>query len=150
MSLSEALTYIQGVLNQDRRAIAKAITLIESSLPAHQDITHEILDAILPYTGKAIRLGVTGIPGAGESTFIDSFGAMLTHQGYHVAVLAVDDRASSDRRRRGEPSGTSPEKRGKRCFCARPPVLMWSSSKQWGWASRKWPSLPWWISFWFL
>ena len=90
MSLSEAQTYIQGVLNRDRRAIAKTITLIESALPAHQDIAHEILDAILPYTGKAIRLGVTGFPGAGKSTFIDSFGTMLTCRGYHVAVLAVD------------------------------------------------------------
>ncbi|MDQ5987921.1 MAG: GTPase ArgK [Syntrophus sp. SKADARSKE-3] len=90
MSLSEAQTYIQGILNRDRRTIAKAITMIESSLPAHQDIARDILDAILPFTGKAIRLGVTGLPGAGKSTFIESFGTMLTGMGHHVAVLAVD------------------------------------------------------------
>jgi LAO/AO transport system kinase len=83
-------TYISGLLNQDRRILAKTITLIESSLAADQEMAHRILDAILPHTGKALRLGITGTPGAGKSTFIESFGTMLTEQGHRVAVLAVD------------------------------------------------------------
>jgi LAO/AO transport system kinase len=68
-------TYIDGVLRRDRRMIAKTITLIESALPAHQEMAREILDRLIPYTGQAVRLGVTGLPGAGKSTFIESFGA---------------------------------------------------------------------------
>lgn len=82
--------YIQGVINRDRRMLAKAITLIESSLPADQEGSRNLLDALMPYTGRAMRLGVTGLPGAGKSTFIESFGALLTRKGYRVAVLAVD------------------------------------------------------------
>ncbi len=83
-------TYIQGVLKHDRRMIAKTITLIESALPAHQEMARSILDTLMPHTGKAIRLGITGLPGAGKSTFIESFGTMLTERGYQVAVLTVD------------------------------------------------------------
>lgn len=82
--------YIQGVLNGDRRTLAKAITLVESSLPSDEETARQILDALLPYTGDALRLGVTGLPGAGKSTFIESFGTLLTQRGYRVAVLAVD------------------------------------------------------------
>jgi len=70
--------------------LAKTITLVESSLPADQELSRQILDALMPHTGKALRLGITGLPGAGKSTFIESFGTMLTRKGYHVAVLAVD------------------------------------------------------------
>jgi LAO/AO transport system kinase len=82
--------YVQGVLNGDRRLIAKTITLIESSLPAHQRLAQTIIDFLLPYTGKAIRLGITGVPGVGKSTFIESLGTMLVKKGHRVAVLAVD------------------------------------------------------------
>lgn len=82
--------YVQGVLDQNRRMLAKTITLVESSLPADQELSRQILDALMPYTGKALRLGITGLPGAGKSTFIESFGTMMTRKGYHVAVLAVD------------------------------------------------------------
>jgi LAO/AO transport system kinase len=82
--------YIEGITSGDRRVLAKAITLVESILPAHQEAARKILDRILPYTGKAVRLGITGLPGAGKSTFIESFGKMLTAQGHRVAVLAVD------------------------------------------------------------
>ena len=82
--------YVQGVLNDDRRLIAKTITLIESSLPAHQRLAQTITDLLLPYAGKAIRLGITGVPGVGKSTFIESLGTMLVKKGRHVAVLAVD------------------------------------------------------------
>ena len=82
--------YVQGVLNGDRRLIAKAITLIESSLAAHQRLAQTIIDLLLPYSGKAIRLGITGVPGVGKSTFIESLGTMLVKKGHLVAVLAVD------------------------------------------------------------
>ena len=82
--------YVQGVLNGDRRLIAKTITLIESSLPAHQRLAQTITDLLLPHAGKAIRLGITGVPGVGKSTFIESLGTMLVKKGHLVAVLAVD------------------------------------------------------------
>jgi len=82
--------YIQGVLEQNRLVLARTITLIESSLPAHQEMAKTILNRLLPHTGRAYRLGITGVPGAGKSTFIESFGTMLTENGHHVAVLAID------------------------------------------------------------
>lgn len=82
--------YIEGVLQQNRLVLARTITLIESSLPADQKMARVILNRLLPSTGKAYRLGITGVPGAGKSTFIESFGTMLTEQGHRVAVLAID------------------------------------------------------------
>ena len=82
--------YVQGVLDGDRRALAKTITLIESSLPAHQEMAAMVVDKLLPYSGKAVRLGITGIPGVGKSTFIESLGMMLIDKEHRVAVLAVD------------------------------------------------------------
>ena len=78
------------IIAGNRRAIAKAITLIESSRPDHQKKAQELLNLLLPYTGKTVRLGLTGVPGVGKSTFIESFGKLLTGQGIRVAVLAVD------------------------------------------------------------
>jgi LAO/AO transport system kinase len=82
--------YVQGVQECNRRVLAKTITLIESSLPAHQKLARTIIDLLLPYTGKAVRLGITGVPGVGKSTFIESLGTMLVKKGHRVAVLAVD------------------------------------------------------------
>jgi LAO/AO transport system kinase len=82
--------YVQGVQECNRRVLAKTITLIESSLPAHQELARTIIDLLLPYTGKAVRLGITGVPGVGKSTFIESLGTMLAKKGHRVAVLAVD------------------------------------------------------------
>ena len=90
MMLKDPEYYVQGVLEQNRLALARTITLIESSLPAHQEIAKTILNMLLPHTGKAYRLGITGVPGAGKSTFIESFGTMLTENGHRVAVLAID------------------------------------------------------------
>ncbi|MDI6687137.1 MAG: methylmalonyl Co-A mutase-associated GTPase MeaB [Desulfobacterales bacterium] len=87
---NKAEYYIQGVLKRDRPVLAKAITLIESSLASHQDLSRTIIDRLLPYTGKAVRLGITGIPGAGKSTFIESLGMILVKKGNLPAVLAVD------------------------------------------------------------
>ncbi len=86
--------YIQGVLDANRLMLARTITLIESSLPTHQEMVRQVIDRLLPHTGKAIRLGITGVPGAGKSTFIDSFGSLLTRLGHRVAVLAIDPSSS--------------------------------------------------------
>lgn len=82
--------YVQGILAGDRLTLARTITLIESILPAHQKLARDIVDQILPQTGKSVRVGITGVPGAGKSTYIESFGTMLTQMGHKVAVLAID------------------------------------------------------------
>jgi LAO/AO transport system kinase len=90
MTIYDPQYYIDGVLNRNRLVLARTITLIESSLPAHQEIARIVIDRLLPSTGKAVRLGITGVPGAGKSTFIESFGTMLTGLGHRLAVLAID------------------------------------------------------------
>jgi len=82
--------YIQGVLDANRLMLSRTITLIESALPEHQELAGRIIEQLLPHTGNAVRLGITGVPGAGKSTFIESFGTMLTGLGHRVAVLAID------------------------------------------------------------
>ncbi len=72
------------------RAIGKGITLIESKKPEHSQKALQLLDILLPYTGNSFRVGITGVPGVGKSTFIESFGGCLTEKGHRVAVLAVD------------------------------------------------------------
>jgi LAO/AO transport system kinase len=80
----------ERVLQGDRRALARAITLIESRRSDHQEQAEALLARLLPQTGRAIRLGITGTPGAGKSTFIEAFGRHLIAQGHKIAVLAVD------------------------------------------------------------
>jgi LAO/AO transport system kinase len=89
-----AADYAQGVRSGDRARLAQAITLIESRNADHQKIAQEMLIALLPQTGNSLRIGISGLPGAGKSTFIDAFGTMLTGQGHKVAVLAVDPTSS--------------------------------------------------------
>ena len=79
-----------GVLAHQRRALAKAITLIESTRADHQLRAQVVLEALLPHTGKSIRVGLSGVPGVGKSTFIEVLGMMLIERGHRVAVLAVD------------------------------------------------------------
>ncbi|MCG8685644.1 MAG: methylmalonyl Co-A mutase-associated GTPase MeaB [Desulfobacterales bacterium] len=81
---------IKGIEAGNRRMIAKTMTLIESNLPAHQALAHRVLDTILPKTGNSVRLGITGVPGVGKSTFIENLGVTLADDGHKVAVLAVD------------------------------------------------------------
>lgn len=81
---------IDKLLNKDIRTLAKAITLIESSRPDDKQETQDLLQKILPHSGKSFRLGISGIPGAGKSTFIESFGLYLIEEGHRVAVLAID------------------------------------------------------------
>jgi len=82
--------YVDGVRSGDRAVLARAITLIESRNPAHRAQAQEVLNALLPFSGEARRIGITGVPGVGKSTFIEAFGKMLTGSGHKVAVLAVD------------------------------------------------------------
>ena len=77
-----------------RRALSKAITLIESSRADHRVQAHALLDALLPHTGRSLRLGISGVPGVGKSTFIEALGLYLIGQGQRVAVLAVDPSSS--------------------------------------------------------
>lgn len=88
--IKPAHEYVAGVLAGNRLLLARTITLIESTLPEHQQLAREIIDLLLPHTGKSRRLGITGVPGAGKSTYIESFGTMLTEMGHRVAVLAID------------------------------------------------------------
>src|SRR5690606_27660274 len=80
----------ERLLQGDRRALSKAITLIESTRAEDREGTERLLRDILPATGKASRVGLSGTPGAGKSTFIEAFGSFLPEQGHRVAVLAVD------------------------------------------------------------
>lgn len=82
--------FIQGILDGDRSVLARSITLIESQAEHHFQKAQELLQQLLPYTGKTIRIGITGVPGAGKSTFIEAFGTYLCNSGLRVAVLAVD------------------------------------------------------------
>jgi LAO/AO transport system kinase len=74
----------------NRRALAKAITLTESRLPEHREQAQELLESLLPFTGNSVRIGISGVPGVGKSTFIEAFGQLLLAQGKRLAVLAVD------------------------------------------------------------
>ena len=85
---------VDGVLAQQRRALAKTITLIESTRVDHQVRAQQVLKELLPHTGKAIRVGISGVPGAGKSTFIESLGLHLVDSGKRLAVLAVDPSSS--------------------------------------------------------
>jgi LAO/AO transport system kinase len=86
--------HVRSVLDGSRAGIARAITLVESTRPDHRAVAQQLLSELLPHTGKAIRVGITGVPGVGKSTFIDEFGTMLTGAGHRVAVLAVDPSSS--------------------------------------------------------
>jgi LAO/AO transport system kinase len=82
--------YVAGVLAGDRAVLSRAITLIESQSPLHEDLAQEVLQRLLPRAGKAKRIGITGSPGVGKSTLIEALGCHLTGQGRTVAVLAID------------------------------------------------------------
>lgn len=82
--------YVNGILNSDRVMLSQAITLVESNLSEHQHKAQQIIERCLPYAGKSIRVGITGVPGVGKSTTIEALGTKLTHSGHKLAVLAID------------------------------------------------------------
>lgn len=88
---------LRGIRENDRAALGRAITLVESNVPDDRRSAQELLTSLLPDTGKAYRIGISGIPGVGKSTFIESFGLNLVARGHRVAVLAVDPSSSLSR-----------------------------------------------------
>ncbi|MFU8844786.1 MAG: methylmalonyl Co-A mutase-associated GTPase MeaB, partial [Bacteroidales bacterium] len=83
-------TYVEGIRSGNRSLLSQAITLVESSLPKHQSVAQEIIEQCLPFTGNSIRIGITGVPGVGKSTFIEALGVLVTGKGHQLAVLAID------------------------------------------------------------
>ena len=95
MSASDAdQALVEGVRRGERRAIAKAITLLESTRADHRRRADALLNALLPHTGRSLRLGISGVPGVGKSTFIEVLGLHLIAQGHRVAVLTIDPSSS--------------------------------------------------------
>ncbi|WP_299434738.1 methylmalonyl Co-A mutase-associated GTPase MeaB [uncultured Maribacter sp.] len=92
-----AAAYIEGVLVGDRVILSRAITIIESNLKSDKAIAKEIIQAILPKSGNSIRIGVTGVPGVGKSTFIEAFGKHLVAEGNKVAILSIDPSSQRSR-----------------------------------------------------
>ncbi len=85
-----ASEFVEGILSGNITMLSQAVTLVESSLPNHQLIAQEVIERCLPYAGKSVRLGITGVPGAGKSTFIEALGMNLVNKGHKLAVLAID------------------------------------------------------------
>lgn len=82
--------YLKGILKGNITILSQAVTLVESNKPEHQKVAQEIIIKCLPHTGKSVRMGITGVPGAGKSTFIESLGKHITGMGGKLAVLAID------------------------------------------------------------
>lgn len=96
-TLLTAGQYVEGIRRGDISVLGRAVTLVESTAPAHQALAQEVIEKCLPYTGNSRRIGITGVPGAGKSTSIDTFGLHAIRQGHRLAVLAIDP--SSERTR---------------------------------------------------
>ena len=88
--LPSASELVEGIIKGDTTQLARAVTLVESLVPAHQAIAQEVIEKCLPHSGRSRRIGITGVPGAGKSTSIDSFGMHVIGQGHRLAVLAID------------------------------------------------------------
>lgn len=86
--------YVEGVMKGNRAMLGRAITLVESNSHAHMELAQEVLGRLMPLAGKSLRIGVSGVPGAGKSTFIEALGCHIIEQGHKVAVLAVDPSSS--------------------------------------------------------
>ena len=89
--------YAQGLADGDISMLGRAITMVESTKTEHQELAQQILEKCMPKTGKSIRIGITGVPGVGKSTFIESFGKLITSMGKKVAVLAIDPSSEQGR-----------------------------------------------------
>lgn len=82
--------YYNGIIHANRAILGKAITLIESSLPSDKELAQQVIEKCLPHSGKSVRVGITGVPGVGKSTFIEAFGIQLADSGKKLCVLAID------------------------------------------------------------
>ncbi len=82
--------FVEGILSGNRTILSQAITMVESSLPDHYETAQLIVEKCLPFSGRSVRIGITGVPGAGKSTFIETFGLFITGTGRKIAVLTVD------------------------------------------------------------
>ena len=91
---AEDRALVEGVLARDRRALAKTITLLESTRNDHRARGEQVLEALLPHSGKSMRVGISGVPGVGKSTFIEALGMLLIGRGHRIAVLAIDPSSS--------------------------------------------------------
>jgi LAO/AO transport system kinase len=89
--------YKDGILAKDKTILARAITLIESNAEKHFELAQELIKEVLPHTGKSVRIGITGVPGAGKSTFIEAFGLFLIENKKHPAILAIDPSSTVSR-----------------------------------------------------
>ena len=89
--------YVRGILEGDRVTLSRAITLIESTRREHQVRARQLLDACLPHTGDSIRVAITGVPGVGKSTFIETLGLQLVEEGHRLAILAIDPTSEQTR-----------------------------------------------------
>ncbi len=95
--LPGAETFIDGIRSGNRVMLGRAITLVESTVPAHQQLASEIINALLPASGRSLRIGITGVPGVGKSTFIEALGVQLVDRGHRLAVLAIDPSSEASR-----------------------------------------------------
>lgn len=82
--------YYKGIINGNRSILSRAITLVESALPAHQELAQKIIEKCIPLSGNSMRVGITGVPGVGKSTFIEALGSEITSRSHKLAVLAID------------------------------------------------------------
>jgi len=89
--------YVQGLADGNISMLGRTITLVESTKVEHQELAQQILEQSMPMTGKSVRIGITGVPGVGKSTFIESFGKLITSMGKKVAVLAIDPSSEQGR-----------------------------------------------------
>ena len=97
--------YVEGIVKGDVTVLSQAVTLVESVKPEHQAIAQEVIEKCLPYSGNSMRIGISGVPGAGKSTSIDVFGLHVLEKGGKLAVLAIDP---SSERSKGSILGDKP------------------------------------------
>ncbi|HRK73699.1 MAG TPA: methylmalonyl Co-A mutase-associated GTPase MeaB [Rhodothermales bacterium] len=97
LPLPDVDTFCDGILSGNRMILSRALTLMESTSATHQELGQHVLERCVPYTGKSIRVGISGVPGVGKSTFIEAVGLYVASLGHHVAVLAIDPRSEKTR-----------------------------------------------------
>lgn len=126
--------YVEGILAGNITTLSQAITLIESNNPAHYAQAQEIIERCLPHAGKSVRIGITGVPGAGKSTFIEAVGNMVTSLRHKLAVLAIDP---SSERSGGSILGDKPAWRAFRAILTSSSALRPRRDRWAAWPARR-------------